>query len=632
MQHPWFNPRIWIALRKRVLHTRNTLGSIGPFVPFGAIEVMNHKHSDRLTSESSFTRTKLVHSVVFIFTCFAGIASAGAQTIKPAQSSYALIPVSGADGLFDRVKEDGIELWRGKKNGNGDYALYMYFRLPGGAPRFGEPVYIEIVYRDRGHGRLGLQYNALKGENYRLAAVGYGRFLSGQAKTRTAVFQLQEPEFRHAQNMQADLRLCNPDRKAPLEVLSATLHPHPPYFFEEKHMRPWLLPYRGPSRNDINATSLRKKVLCGYQGWFRAPGDDVEAGWIHWSRDPSRIAPETLTFEMWPDLAEFGEDEVFPAPGFQHANGAPAMLFSSAHPRTVQRHFEWMAQYGIDGVLVQRFVTGLSDAGESARVLGYARAAANRTGRVFAVEYDMSGMPRDRLLNELTRDWKWLVDEMKITSDPRYLHHDGKPVLALWGFFSNRFDSSLANRIIDFFKNDPKYGVCIIGGCQAQWRTDKNPGWAKAFRRFDVISPWNVGNVSRQGNRIYAATQSWKADRDEARQAGMLYMPVIYPGFSWDNLQGKPAGSTIIPRLGGDFFWRQFATAADLGLDTAKVAMFDEVDEGTAIFKVSNTPPRPGHFVTFEGKPSDWYLRLTGEGTKLLHGDRAKSKSIPIKY
>ena len=46
--------------------------------------------------------------------------------------------------------------------------------------------------------------------------------------------------------------------------------------------------------------------------------------------------------------------------------------------------------------------------------------------------------------------------------------------------------------------------------------------------------------------------------------------------------------------------------------------MFDEVDEGTAVFKVTNTPPQPGHFVTLEGLPSDTYLRLTGEGTKLL--------------
>jgi len=59
--------------------------------------------------------------------------------------------------------------------------------------------------------------------------------------------------------------------------------------------------------------------------------------------------------------------------------------------------------------------------------------------------------------------------------------------------------------------------------------------------------------------------------------------------------------------------------------------MFDEVDEGTAIFKVTNTPPSQAHFVTFEGLPSDWYLRLVGEGTRLLREKRPVPPEIPFK-
>jgi hypothetical protein len=53
------------------------------------------------------------------------------------------------------------------------------------------------------------------------------------------------------------------------------------------------------------------------------------------------------------------------------------------------------------------------------------------------------------------------------------------------------------------------------------------------------------------------------------------------------------------------------------------VAMFDEVDEGTAIFKCSNDVPvgQESQFATFEGLPSDFYLRLVGAGTKLLRGE-----------
>ena len=62
----------------------------------------------------------------------------------------------------------------------------------------------------------------------------------------------------------------------------------------------------------------------------------------------------------------------------------------------------------------------------------------------------------------------------------------------------------------------------------------------------------------------------------------------------------------------------------------AYVAMFDEVDEGTAIFKVSNTPPTQAYFVTYEGLPADWYLRLAAEGTKVLTGERPNTATIPI--
>ncbi len=79
------------------------------------------------------------------------------------------------------------------------------------------------------------------------------------------------------------------------------------------------------------------------------------------------------------------------------------------------------------------------------------------------------------------------------------------------------------------------------------------------------------------------------------------------------------------------FLWEQFTELKRLGVDSAFVAMFDEVDEGTAIFKVTSDPPTQAHFVGYEGLPSDWYLRLVGEGTKLLRGERPTAAEIPIK-
>ena len=47
----------------------------------------------------------------------------------------------------------------------------------------------------------------------------------------------------------------------------------------------------------------------------------------------------------------------------------------------------------------------------------------------------------------------------------------------------------------------------------------------------------------------------------------------------------------LIPRLGGQFLWTQFLGAKQVGARMVYVAMFDEVDEGTAIFKCANDVP-----------------------------------------
>src|SRR5262249_31545400 len=211
----------------------------------------------------------------------------------------------------------------------------------------------------------------------------------------------------------------------------------------------------------VDATALRGKVLCGYQGWFRCPGDAADLGWIHWSRDSRRLAPATLTFDLWPDRSEYAAGERFPAPGFTDRDGRPAFLFSSDNAATVLRHFEWMRDYGIDGGWLQHFVVDLPGGPSQERypsrlrVVNHVRPAARKTGRAWALCYDVAGMPADHTFDVLTRDWKRMVDD-KVTQDPRYLHEGGKPVVEVWGFYRGRKDSAmtpeLANRLIDFFK------------------------------------------------------------------------------------------------------------------------------------------------------------------------------------
>jgi hypothetical protein len=51
-------------------------------------------------------------------------------------------------------------------------------------------------------------------------------------------------------------------------------------------------------------------------------------------------------------------------------------------------------------------------------------------------------------------------------------------------------------------------------------------------------------------------------------------------------------------------------------------AMFDEVDEGTAIFKCTDDPPSgASRFIDLEGLPSDHYLKLVGKATRMLRNE-----------
>jgi hypothetical protein len=391
----------------------------------------------------------------------------------------------------------------------------------------------------------------------------------------------------------------------------------------------------------VDPTSLRGKVLCGYQGWFRCPGDNAQQGWVHWSRDSRQLKPETLTFEMWPDMTEYPVEERFAAPGFTCTNGLQAYLFSAEQPGTVLRHFQWMRDYGIDGAWLQHFLVDLpggpvSDRFSSRlRVLNNVRSAAKQTGRTWAISFDIAGMPTERIYETLTREWKRLVDE-GVTRDDRYLHEVGKSVVQVWGFYHQNqnyaMTAEVANQLVDFFRAAGPYHAYLVGGGDWNWRRNPDPEWQKFLRCLDAYSPWNVGNYSRDEQRgTHASTGYWAEDKKEYEKDGRLWLPVVYPGFSWDNLQRLSPGSSLIPRRRGAFLWEQFHELSKLGVSSVYVAMFDEVDEGTAIFKVTNDAPTQGHFVTYEGLPSDWYLRLVGEGAKMLKAKQPVPREIPIR-
>lgn len=144
--------------------------------------------------------------------------------------------------------------------------------------------------------------------------------------------------------------------------------------------------------------------------------------------------------------------------------------------------------------------------------------------------------------------------------------------------------------------------------------------------------PWNTGNYSVDAAGVKSASAgAWEEDRRECARRGVLWIPTLYPGFGWDNLKQQSPGTSTIPRRSGQFLWEQFYKLAQLGGESAYIAMFDEVDEGTAIFKVTSDPPTQARFIGYDGLPGDWYLRLVGEGARMLRKQRPLTATIPIK-
>ncbi|GHC53090.1 hypothetical protein GCM10007100_19390 [Roseibacillus persicicus] len=398
-----------------------------------------------------------------------------------------------------------------------------------------------------------------------------------------------------------------------------------------------LAPFRGVTKSGADRSTLTGKVMAGYQGWFNCPQDGSGLGWTHWARQANQpFGPGNITVDLWPDMSEATVEEHYPT-HFRMADGSPATVFSSHNRLTVLRHFRWMREYGIDGVFVQRFANGLQRKDfrhHKDVVLSHCREGANLEGRAYAVMYDLSGLAKGET-QQVADDWKMLREKMEMGMDPAYLQHEGKPLVAIWGigFGDDRaYTLTESRKLIEFFKAE---GCSVMLGVPSWWRTQTrdatpDPKLHEALALADVISPWTPGRYRTPESARSHALQLYPGDLAWCRDRSIDFLPVVFPGFSWKNL--KPARELdSIPRLEGRFLWSQFIAAQKSGAQMVYVAMFDEVDEGTAIFKCSNHPPvGDTPFLTFGGFPSDHYLWLTGEGGNLIRGERTE-KSFPVR-
>lgn len=401
-----------------------------------------------------------------------------------------------------------------------------------------------------------------------------------------------------------------------------------------------ILPFSLRAQDLVDATSLNNKVMAGYQGWFRTPGDGGDnRGWAHlFNKSLSYPA-----FDSWPDMREYSADEKSVVPGFHYPDGRRAYLYSAQNPKVVLRHFQWMEQYGIDGVWLSEFCSHFPGGGQQAdsaavmTIMRNVRAAAKATGRTWAFMWDMSGFgaktPKSVLYHIIVDQWKKMVDE-GVTSDPRYLHHAGRPVLLLWGFFPGRPASQPAymNPVLDFLQAKGKYQAAVVAGVDDRWR-EGTADFQDMLMKMTALQPWSVGRrvIDSLTGYPVANTSKWAADIAKCKANNVIFMPVINPGTNVAGPPPVPPARPTIPRRMGNYLWEQFAAASKTGVINAVfIAMFDEINEGTQIMKVTNHPPVQFPFLTYNGATSDYYLRLAGLGGKMLKNHIPVPEVMPI--
>jgi hypothetical protein len=129
-------------------------------------------------------------------------------------------------------------------------------------------------------------------------------------------------------------------------------------------------------------------------------------------------------------------------------------------------------------------------------------------------------------------------------------------------------------------------------------------------------------------------------DLTETRRLGIRYMPVIFPGYSAYNEKmnhNKVDRAVLnrIPRLCGQFFWSQVSDLLGQHASLAYAAMFDEADEGTALFPAETRDDKlpAGSRMVYLNQdgcslPDDWYLRVAGKAAQYFHRHEVPPRNL----
>lgn len=428
-------------------------------------------------------------------------------------------------------------------------------------------------------------------------------------------------------------------------------------------------PYNTPA--EVKYKTFKGMAMCGYQGWQTAPGDSHDSkNWTHYQANGyGQFAPGYACIDYWPDMSEYSKtyDTSFKLP-----DGTTAKIYSASDYETVNLHFKWMKQYGIDGAIVQRFKSAVEATKNgdthSVKVFENCLKAAKENGVAVMLEYDLSGLSGkddDKVLNMISDDWNQLNATYHLTDPkecPQYVWEKGKPLVGFYAVGMNRNapDYTKPEQYEKIFaamegRDNVKGAISKLGGTGYYWLMNKQETpatnsdvqefekWEDLYKQLDVIAPWAVGRYSSK-NAFAGKEAQVKAEAQWCKDNDIVYAPVAFPGFSWRNTQTKWNRDGMsyeldgankydqIPRLRGKFLWYQMGSYKQWGATALFIAMFDEMDEGTCIFKCAHKAQTPlnyneynpkGKFLSYdEDVDPGYYMYLVGQAAKWMKGDK----------
>ena len=588
-------------------------------------------------ASGAVVRREIVYARAFIdFSGYTGPPSVRTHQ-PPLGSEY----TQGAFALDNGITGDGLRI-----SHHGDNALvefvqhggkttlrsgdYLYFFIDNYNVRNAHTITMAITFFDDAPGSFMLQYVSMT-NNFTPVSIPKG----GTGVFVTATVQLDDCNFTSGHNQGAQFRFGRGAIIQRVDIVTGgkpdpRLDPPPPF---------------APS---TALNDMLGKGITGYQAWFNAPGNN----WHHWSHS-GIPGPGNVNVEIWPAGWEYylANGAVLHDTNFFMPDGTRAQVFNSHDQAVIRTHFQWMRDAGIDGVAVQRFFVNTSpvDTGDAPNHLTRIRDAAEETGRIFYIMYDMSAAgirqnpDQSAVVRRIQLDWIYNVERKGLLSSPNYAQMEGKPVVCIWGVHAIQSTDNYryisveaAIELIHWFRDR---GLYVIGGIPDNtfWEEggNRHPRGREMYSLFDMISPWYVGrdvegSILGPGQWLVRGLEfardnprSWADNRPQA------FMPTIWPGFAWTNMVRNAGTPNQVPRNAGQWVWTQVQEYlnrdADNIIQNFYFAMFDEYDEATSWMKAATDffeIPVGQYFLTNAADgiwlSSDYYMRLASAAVRAL--------------